>query len=160
MSDRKADIRAHLGWTRAKLMEVVNGLDEAGWETLVQGEEGIWTARNVLAHLTVSEAGMVTTIRGIAEGGPGVPETFDLTRYNRSQVQKRQERTVPELLGVLDEARAATLVALDGLDEEQLDRVGRHASGQMMSVEEIFRLIGDHEVTHAGEIGKAMIRDT
>jgi hypothetical protein len=156
MTDRRQAIRDHLAATRAELTALAARLTPKQWESAVQGDDGLWTARQALAHLAVSEAGQLGTAKGIAEGGAGVGSDFDLNRWNNRQVEKQANRTVAEMLAALAASRRDVLAALDAFSDEQLDRRGRHARGDELTVEGIFYRIGEHEHDHIALIEQAL----
>src|SRR5512142_394142 len=143
--DRKQALRDHLAAARAKLDALAARLGADDWERPVQSEGEHWTARQMLAHLLSAETGQLATLKGIADGGPGVKEGFDLDRWNNKQVAREAARTPEELLAALGAARRDTLAAIEALSDEQMARTGRHARGDVLSVEQIFYRIGEHE---------------
>ncbi len=156
MSDRKAAIRTHLEQTRAEVLAVASQLQEADWEKPVQGEHGKWSARQVLAHLAAAEIGQMSRIQRVLAGERYMPEGFNLDLWNERQVQKRDTQTVEDILKDLEASRQALLNLLDSLSEEQLDIEGQHAIGTMMTVEQMFYHIGNHEREHAAELRRAL----
>jgi uncharacterized damage-inducible protein DinB len=144
-------------WPRhARALTALAGrLTPEQWESRVQGDDGLWTARQALAHLVVSEPGQLATAKGIATGGAGVGGDFDLDRWNNRQVEKQASRTVAEMLAALEASRRDVLAALDALSDEQLERRGRHARGDELTVEGIFYRIGEHEADHVALIEQA-----
>lgn len=91
---------------------------------------------------------MTVQITRINAGEETVPPDFDLNRWNKRSVEKAADKQPPELLTALDEGRTALKQVLDGLSDSDLDKRGRHSSLQIMSIEEIARLIGTHETDH------------
>lgn len=156
MGDRKAAIRAHLEQTRAEVLEIASRLRGDDWEKPVQGEHGKWTARQVLAHLAAAEIGQMSRIQRVLAGERYMPEGFNLDLWNERQVQKREGQTPEDLLKDLEASRQALLNLLDSLAEEQLDIEGQHAMGAMMTVEQMFYHIGNHECDHAAELRRAL----
>ncbi len=156
MSDRKAAIRAHLERTRAEVLEVASRLREADWEKPVQGEHGKWTARQVLAHLAAAEIGQMSRIQRVLAGERYMPEGFNLDLWNERQVQKRENQKVEDILKDLEASRQALLSLLDSLSDEQLNIEGQHAIGAMMTVEQMFYHLGNHERDHAAELRRAL----
>jgi hypothetical protein len=140
-------------------------LGEADWATPVySAEAGQWTARDVLAHLADSERGQLGQVKRLVAGEQTVPPDFDLNRWNKRVVQKRAGQSPGELLGEIRAAYAALLGLLEGLDDADLDKVGRHARGDPLSAEGYFRRIAEHRAQHAAEsraaLGEAVWRGT
>lgn len=156
MSERKAAIRRHLEQTRKEVLDVVAKLRDADWEKPVQGEHGKWTARQVLAHLAAAEVGQMSRIQRVLAGERYMPEGFNLDLWNERQVQKRENQKVEDILKDLEASRQALLNLLDSLSEDQLDVEGQHAIGAMMTVEQMFYHLGNHERDHAAELRRAI----
>ncbi|SNB63965.1 DinB family protein [Thermoflexus hugenholtzii] len=156
MSERKAAIRRHLDQTRAEVLAIASQLREDDWEKPVQGEGGKWTARQVLAHLAAAEIGQMSRIQRVLAGERYMPEGFNLDVWNERQIQKRENQRVEDILKDLEASRQALLQLLDSLSEEQLDIEGQHAIGAMMTVEQMFYHLGNHERDHAAELRRAL----
>jgi DinB superfamily len=121
----------------------------------VPSDEGAeWKARDVLNHVTISEGGQLTVIQRVLAGQGGVPDDFDLNRYNRRSVQKQAERTVADMLAGLEHDHAQVLGALDAVSEADLDKTGRHARGDTLTVEQFFHRITEHRRQHAQELAR------
>ncbi len=156
LSERKHLIHDHLTRTRAELLEVIGRLQPADWEQIVQSVEGGWTVKQAMLHLATSESGQILTGKAIAGGQPTVPDDFDLNRYNQRQVEKNQAKQPPEILSSLAESRQKLLAFLDEVSAEVLDQRGKHARGDVISLEQLFYRIGEHEAEHTAEIKKAL----
>ncbi len=156
MSERKVAIRRHLEQTRAEVLAIASQLREDDWEKPVQGEGGKWTARQVLAHLAAAEIGQMSRIQRVLAGERYMPEGFNLDVWNERQIQKRENQRVEDILKDLEASRQALLQLLDSLSEEQLDIEGQHAIGAMMTVEQMFYHLGNHERDHAAELRRAL----
>ncbi len=156
MSERKVAIRRHLEQTRAEVLAIASQLREDDWEKPVQGEGGKWTARQVLAHLAAAEIGQMSRIQRVLAGERYMPEGFNLDVWNDRQIQKRENQRVEDILKDLEASRQALLQLLDSLSEEQLDIEGQHAIGAMMTVEQMFYHLGNHERDHAAELRQAL----
>jgi hypothetical protein len=138
-------------------MQVLAALTEADWRKPVYSSEaGHWTVHDVLAHLADSERGQIGQIRRLVAGERTVPDNFDLARWNRRVVEKRASQPTGELLGEILGAYADLAQLLADLDEADLDKVGRHSRGDLLSVEDFFRRIADHRAQHAQELRAAL----
>lgn len=153
---RKAELARELEQARTELLEVAQGLSAEDWRRPTDNPG--WTARDVLAHLAAGETTVQPLLRRLAAGEGGVPDDFDLARYNAGQLRRRAERTIAELLEELAEARAQTLEALRQATPESLARRGRHPRGFEATLEQTFRLIALHDREHAEDIRRATSR--
>jgi hypothetical protein len=156
LSERKHLIHDHLTRTRAELLEVIGRLQPTDWEQTVQSVEGGWTVKQAMLHLATSESGQILTGKAIAGGQPTVPDDFDLNRYNQRQVEKNQAKQPPEILSGMAESRQKLLAFLDEVSAEALDQRGKHARGDVISLEQLFYRIGEHEAEHTVEIKQAL----
>jgi uncharacterized damage-inducible protein DinB len=156
LSERKHAIHDHLNRTREELLELVAQLDLADWEKPVQSAEGGWTVKQAMLHLATSETGQIATGKAIAAGQPTVPDDFDLNRYNRRQLEKNQTKQPPEILFGMAESRQKLLAFLEEASAEDLDKRGKHARGDVLTLEQLCYRIGEHEAEHTAEIKQAL----
>ena len=156
LSERKHRLHDHLIRTREELLEVIGQLQPADWDKVVQSDEGGWTVKQALLHIATSESGQINTGKAIAADKPTIPVDFDLNRYNARQVQKNQDKQPPEILFGMAESRQKLLAFLEEVPEEALDKRGKHARGDVISLEQLFFRIGEHEADHIAEIKRAL----
>ena len=156
LSERKHLIHDHLIRTREATLELIGQMDVHDWDRPVQSVEGGWTVKQALLHLATSESGQILTGKAIAAGQPTVPDDFDLNRYNRRQVEKNQAKQPPEILFGMAESHQKLLAFLDEVSAEDLEKRGKHARGDVISLEQLFYRIGEHEAEHTAEIKKAL----
>lgn len=157
MSSRKDTIRNRITADHAACMAILNGLTPDQWRRPVPSDEGAqWMAKDVLAHLAVSEGGHLGQITRAVAGEEPVPADFDLTRYNRRAVQKQADITIPDLLKEIETAHAQILAKLDEVAEADLDRTGRHARGDVITAEQFFIRCTEHRRAHAEGLKKAV----
>jgi hypothetical protein len=141
----------------AAFVDIIRRLTPEHWEQPVPSEtDAPWRARDVLAHLAVSEGGQLGQITRCTAGQVTVPDDFDLTRFNRRSVQKQADRTVPDLIAEIERGFVEVVAALDAMPEADLDKTGRHARGDVLNVEQFFRRIPEHRLTHAVELAQAL----
>lgn len=158
--DKVAEIAREQEAAYQELQELFGGLDEADWGRPVYGHADGWTVRDLLSHLVTAGSGLLGVAQLVAEGRLEMPSDFDLDRWNRRQVEKQAERTVPELLEGLKDLQRNVLAYLQGLieaDEETiLSRHGHHAVFGESTVELILRRIYKHDREHAAQIRQAL----
>ena len=81
---RKDSIRQRIAADHAACMSILNSLTAEQWEKPAPSDEGAqWKARDVLAHIAVSENGQLGQITRCLAGEATVPDDFDLNRFNR-----------------------------------------------------------------------------
>jgi len=156
LSERKHLIFDHLIHTREELWVVIGQMQPSDWEQPVQAVEGGWKVKQVLLHLATSESGQINAGKAIAAGQPSVPDDFDLNRYNNRQVEKNKDKQPPEILFGMAESRQKLLAFLGEVSAEDLDRRGKHGRGDVLSLEQLFYRIGEHEAEHTAEIKQAL----
>jgi hypothetical protein len=157
MSERKNRLRDTIMADHRASMEILRAITDEQWHQPVPSEaDAPWLARDVLAHLAVSEGGQLGQITRCIAGQVTVPDDFDLQRFNRRSVYKQAERSVTDMLAEIETDFARVLDTLDALDEAELDKSGRHASGEIMTVERFFYHIAEHRRQHAEELRRAL----
>ena len=150
MDNRKDSLRAKLTEGRRELFAAIQTLSEDEWDRPTTNPA--WTARDILIHLAQAEPGLLGRMRRFLDGTSQLPPGFDLNVWNTRQVAKRHGTPVAELTTSLTESRQQVLALLDQLSDEQLDVRGWHASGQEMTLQEMFEILAWHEGSHAQDI--------
>ncbi len=159
MTERTQSLQDHLNRVHAATWPVLSDLPAAAMGvTVYDSEGGTWTVKDLLGHLADSEAGLLGQAQRLVTGEQTVPPDFDLARWNRSAVRRSKETTPAELLDKILVAHAASLKFLETLGDDQLDLVGRHSSGSMLSTERFIRRIADHRAEHVADIRAALAR--
>lgn len=157
MSDRKAKLRETMEADHAACLAIFRRVAPEQWAQPVPSDEGAeWKARDVLAHVAVSEAGQLGQITRLLEGGVTVPDDFDLNRFNRRAVQKQAAASEADLLSVLERDYAKVLSALEAVPEAGLDKTGRHARGDTLTVAQFFHRITEHRRQHAEQLARVL----
>jgi hypothetical protein len=157
ISARKQAIADHMRQGHADTWPVLSTLKAADLPLRVFGDgEAIWSVGDLVGHLADAEAGLLGQVRRLLAGKPTVPDDFDLDRWNRSAVRRSRARTFSDLLDLLLKAHQEALATLEATDDSLLDRVGRHGSGEVLSVEGFFRRMADHRRDHTEHIRRAL----
>lgn len=96
------------------VLQSIEGLPEADWETA--GVCGVWSVKNIIAHLASFEHMLVDVLKTLLDDGPfpmlekmGAigPEEF-----NNTEVAARRDMTVAETLAEYNEVQAQTMQLL------------------------------------------------
>jgi hypothetical protein len=76
---------------------------------------GAWTGQQVLSHLAAAERAALDVARRVSRGEAPRPawDGVDDDRWNQEEVDKRQGRTIDQLLAELAEIRTDLLAELD-----------------------------------------------
>jgi uncharacterized protein (TIGR03083 family) len=153
-NERNAAIRNTLVEAQHELLEVLDRVGADDW-LRASPNEG-WTVRDLLTHLTTSEAGFLPALRRMAAGQGGVPADFDPNRWNAGQLRRRGEIAPAELRRELEVSHREMLAILEDLDDTALDQRGRLSSGVDGSTEDNFRLVASHKRAHTDDIRAAL----
>lgn len=155
MSDRINDVIEKLKESRAYWDAVIDQVDDR-WDTQVYSDGLGWTVRQLVNHVADADKGHNNQVMNIAEGKDLIPPDFDLERYNKRVTEKTTEKTPEQSLSEMNTQRQALYDWLYTLDASKLDMKGRHASLQILSVEEILGVLSTHERTHAQDIARVL----
>lgn len=155
MSERIDAIKQKLIESRARLTQVLDAVGDRA-ELQVYSDGLGWTVRQLVNHLADADRGHNNQAMNIAEGNDIIPADFDIERYNKRVTEKTADKTIEQARAELTEHRAQLLAWLDALDEDKLDRQGRHASLRVMTVEQILGVQSDHERLHADDMFRAL----
>jgi hypothetical protein len=157
MSERIDELRSHLENRHAETWPFLQGLKESDMPVEVySSEDGSWNVKDLLGHLADGEQGNLGQAMRLVAGEQTVPEGFDLDRWNRGAVRRAAKASPTDLLEVIAESYSSALDFLETLDESDLDKVGRHSTGQMMNVEEFLRRMVNHRLEHVTDIQSAL----
>ncbi len=157
MSARKDALRQAISADNAASLDLLKRLTPEQWAHPVPSEEDApWTARDVLVHLAISEAGHVGQITRCVAGEAPVPDDFDLRRFNRSSIKKRPDKSPADLVAEIETAHRQMLDLLEKVTDADLDKTGRHARGDVLTAEQFFRRCAEHRRQHAEELKRAV----
>jgi hypothetical protein len=116
------------------------------------GDEGGWTARDLISHLSSTQASMPAVIR--ARPPAGTP-AFDPDRWNASQVARRRTRPVTELVLEARTGAEALAAALGEVELTAEVAVGPFAGRPVRDVMD--RMLA-HQRAHLAELTEALAR--
>lgn len=160
MSDRRTqELIDNLASQGKETLAFFKGLSADDWETPVYSEETNWTVRTLLAHFVWTEKGMELSYRQIAEGGEGVPEDFDIDRWNASYKRRSDAKTPEELIEQFEEVRASYVDFVRSLDDEALERRGRSATQGTHRLRGLIHIPYHHTIQHLDDIKQALSKD-
>ncbi len=127
MDSRRDGIIAELKKNEEEIITLYKGLNSVQLGMMVYPEDPGWTVQQVLAHFITIEGSMHWLFKDILAGGPGSPEDFDVDRFNLTQPRKLDGLSLDELFAKFRSVRRDTIALVEGMEEKDLDREGRHA---------------------------------
>ena len=139
-----------------KFIGIFAGLSDQAWKTEVYTEGALWTVRSVLAHFVTSERGLIKLFETIRLGGSGAADDFSIDRYNAAQQEKTKNLSPAELLEQYRQIRAATLLWVSGLKDEELEIVGRHPFLEVTTLREMVKMLYIHNQIHYRDLKKVL----
>ena len=154
--ERQRDIIDQLRSAADDTLDLFASLTPQEQQRSVYTEEVQWTARRVLAHLVTIEQSMQALFRDILAGGPGSPEHFDVMRFNRSQPQRLDPLSMPELLDRFQAVREETIAIVEAMQDADLDREGRHVFLGPGRLERFIRWAYEHARLHEEDVRRAL----
>lgn len=150
----RSDVIADLRAARATLEKALQGLTED--DMLRPGAVGFWSIKDVLAHLTVWEAELVTSLSHLEQHKrrpPHIVEIEDIDEWNEDQYHLNASRPLDGVIEDFHGVHKHLIRALETLDDRTLDdnRLWSWMEGEPLSY-----LVAEiaiwHEEEHAQDI--------
>jgi len=142
-------------WSLAREAAWMAASPRVGWSRPAQGERGEWNAKDVLAHVSSTQAAMAAVIAApppAGNEGAGAA-AFDSARWNASQVRRRKERTPAELADEMRRGAEQVQAALMGADLDTPIRIGPYEGVSLnVAMEAMLR----HQRGHLAELRAAL----
>jgi uncharacterized protein (TIGR03083 family) len=134
-----------------ELASIVRAL-HGDWSAPANGYED-WTTKDLLAHLSSTEASLAAVAESVTqEPRPGA-EPFDADRWNRSQVRKRADKDAQELLDEFDSGTTKLVDALTDLDLSKKVTIGAYPG---YSLGEAMAEMLEHQRKHLEDLRAAL----
>ena len=156
MDSRRDGIITELKKNEVEIINLFEGLssDQLGI-MLYPGDPG-WTVQQVLAHFITIERSMQWLFKDILAGGPGSPEDFDVDRFNLTAPRKLDGLSLDQLIAKLRSVRRDTIALVEGMEDKDLDREGRHAFHGHGKLERFIVWAYEHARLHLDDIRKIL----
>ena len=150
LAARRQHLLARLAAERAGLLEQLIGLDERALTEVPVLDD--WTAKDLLAHIAAWDRWELREMMRMAGGeAPDLTAVRDVDSYNAAVVATWRDRALAEVLAELREARAAWVVWLQALLEEEFFRQ-RLFGGEDWSFPGCVEVQWRHDAEHAAQI--------
>ncbi len=156
MDSRRNGIIAELKNNEEEIINFYKDLNANQLEMMVYSEDPGWTVQQVLAHFITIERTMQWLFKDILAGGPGSPEDFDVDRFNRTQPRKLDGLSLDELFDKFRSVRRDTIAIVEGMEDKDLDREGRHAFHGQGKLERFIVWAYEHARLHLDDIQKIL----
>lgn len=145
-----AEVRA----ARARLLQAIDGLSDE--QMLQVGAVGVWSVKDVLAHLVAWEAELVTTLSRLDQytrTAPHIAEIEDIDEWNAEQYRANAARPLAAILEDFHGVHKHLIRALEDLDNRTLtdNRIWPWMEGEPLSYLVAENAIW-HEEEHADDI--------
>jgi hypothetical protein len=135
-----------------KVTDFLITLEEELWEAEIYTENEVWKVHQILAHFVSVERGFQWLTADIVSGSKGVPEDFDLDRFNNEQVRELQSISRQELLDIFQSERSATIEQASRYSSDDLAKEGNHPWFGQVSVSTLLKLLYRHNQLHIRDI--------
>ncbi len=146
-----------LGDEGEKTVEFFRQLQPEDWSRQVYTDGARWTVREVLTHFVNAESSVYRLVLNIVDGGEGVPEDFELDRYNERKVKQHQDKDMDVLLADFTALRQRTIALIQGFTPDDLEKRGRHPFLGIARIEDIVKLMYRHNQIHQREIRRQLL---
>ncbi len=149
---RKNELLHTLSATRADLLDALNGLTP---DQIIQpGVAGVWSVKDILAHLVAWEAEVVTALNQVqSRHTPSIIAIEDIDEWNEEQYHTNRARSLEAILSDFAGVHKMLCRMIEDFDERALTDNRRYP---WMEGEPLWFLIEDtvilHEQEHASEI--------
>jgi hypothetical protein len=150
MADGNSETSLEAGFI--ELASIVRAL-HGDWSAPAGQGYNEWSCKDLLAHLTSTEASLARIATSSTEALRPGAEPFDADRWNSSQVRKRKETSQMDLLNEFDLGTTRLVEALTGMDLKQAVTVGPYV-GRPLG--EAMAEMLDHQRNHMEDLRAAL----
>lgn len=138
-----------------KILDFFSELSDSLWNQKLYSDGAEWTVHEVLAHIVEAEDSLYRLFSNILRGGAGVPQDFDIDRYNASNVGKISGMTREDLLSLFQERRAQMVAFVGNLSSADLEKTGNHPYLGTSTLGDMLRVFLLHPNLHIRDIRRA-----
>lgn len=123
---------------------------------LYETELDTWRVKDVLAHLTFAEQAFLEIFKNILRGGNGASQDVVVDDYNFEKMKLYKTVPISAIIAEYRETRANTLMFVDGLIGEDLERTGYHPALGVTTLLEMIKMIYLHTQMHMRDVKKTV----
>ena len=103
------------------VQRALDGLPDEAWQT--PGVCGIWSVKDIIAHLSSYESVLADLLKTIVDGGPP-PQSLLKLRDNDAEVELRKEKTAQAVLAEYNQNHAQVMQLAAQIPPEALRQTG------------------------------------
>jgi hypothetical protein len=114
-----------LKYGQLTVLQAIDGFPETAWETA--GACGVWSVKNIIAHLASYEQVLVDILTTFTRSGPTPALTTFLElggQFNDSEVNRRKEKTRQDVLAEFNDTHTQVMSLLVNIPSETLRQTG------------------------------------
>ncbi len=152
MPDLAQELANSLEREGQKTIEFFQALQPEQFETQVYRDGPAWKVHNLLAHFVEVEGSIRALIERIVQSGAGVPEDFDIDRWNARYSAEMSLHDNDYLLAEFARRRAATVAMARSFTDADLEKRGRHPALGITEVKKMLRTMYIHVLGHQRDI--------
>lgn len=156
MTDTPETLAARLEKEGERTAAFFQELSASDWDAAVYSEGAAWPVREIISHIVEAEHDLPRLFKRIVDAGEGVPDDFDLDRYNESKVNKAGERSPQEITALFVKRRTETVAIITSFTEGDLQKTGKHPYLGEAEVVEMVKLMYLHVKLHMRDIRRAL----
>lgn len=156
MAEKVQQIVARLAEKGEETAAFFRALAPEDWDAQIYTEGTGWRVQHVLCHFVSAERSFVRLFQNIVAGGEGAPRDMDIDVFNEAEVAGMADLEPADLIAGFEEARAALIDFMRGLDDSDLDRQGRHPWFGVDRLEKFVKLVYRHNMIHQRDIRRAL----
>jgi hypothetical protein len=114
-----------LKYGQLTVMQTIDAFPETAWET--PGACGVWSVKDIIAHLASYEQVLVDILTTFTGGGPTPVLNSYLElggQFNDSEVNRRQAKTIQDVLAEFNDTHTQVMSLLVNIPSETLRQTG------------------------------------
>ncbi len=157
MPDTPENLAERLKTEGEKTLSFFDSLAPHQWDTIIYTDGMIWSVREVLCHIAISEISFGRLLENILAGGDGAPEDFNIDAYNQRKVAQLDQAPLESLKESYLQARMRNIGIVSNLRLEDLERRGRHPYLGVAPLIDIIKLIYRHNQLHLRDVRKLLV---
>lgn len=156
MGEKIDQLTARLTEKGAETAAFFRSLQPDDWEQQIYTEGTQWQVKQVMAHFVSAERSFKWLFADVVAGGEGSPEGMDIDTFNEAEVARLNDTPPDVLITQFEQARAALVDFMRGLEDADLERTGRHPWFGVEKMEKFVKLVYRHNMIHERDVRRAL----